>query len=131
KALSAAAELFASAGDRSSARAALSHAVDVHAELGADWDSTRLLARLREHGIRRGPHAKHRRATHGWESLTPMELKVTELVAAGLSNRQVGERLFLSGRTVATHVSHVLAKLGVRSRTDIAREAVRHLGASG
>ncbi|MFI9010084.1 ATP-binding protein [Actinosynnema sp. NPDC053489] len=131
KALAAAAELFASAGDRTSARAALSHAVDVHAELGADWDSTRLLARLREHGIRRGPHAKHRRATHGWESLTPMELKVTELVVAGLSNRQIGERLFLSGRTVATHVSHVLAKLGVRSRTDIAREGIRRLGASG
>ncbi|KOX13158.1 LuxR family transcriptional regulator [Saccharothrix sp. NRRL B-16348] len=131
KALSAAAELFASAGDRTSARAALSHAVDVHAELGADWDSTRLLARLREHGIRRGPHAKHRRATHGWESLTPMELKVTELVVAGLSNRQIGERMFLSGRTVATHVSHVLAKLGVRSRTDIAREGIRRLGASG
>ncbi|MFE9745286.1 ATP-binding protein [Saccharothrix saharensis] len=131
KALSAAAELFASAGDRTSARAALSHAVDVHAELGADWDSTRLLARLRGHGIRRGPHAKHRRATHGWESLTPMELKVTELVVAGLSNRQIGERLFLSGRTVATHVSHVLAKLGVRSRTDIAREGIRRLGASG
>ncbi|ONI83575.1 LuxR family transcriptional regulator [Saccharothrix sp. ALI-22-I] len=131
KALSAAAELFASSGDRSSARAALSHAVDAHAELGAEWDSTKLLARLRVHGIRRGPHAKHRRATHGWESLTPMELKVTELVVTGLSNRQIGERLFLSGRTVATHVSHVLAKLGVRSRTDIAREAVRHLGASG
>lgn len=131
KALSAAAELFAATGDRSSARAALSHAVEVHAGLGADWDATRLLARLREHGIRRGPHAKHRRATHGWESLTPTELKVTELVVSGLSNRQIGERLFLSGRTVATHVSHVLAKLGVRSRTDIAREAVRHLGASG
>lgn len=131
KASAAAAVLFAASGDRSSARAAMSHAVDVHAELGAEWDSTRLLARLREHGIRRGPHAKHRRATHGWESLTPMELKVTELVVTGLSNRQIGERLFLSGRTVATHVSHVLAKLGVRSRTDIAREAVRHLGASG
>jgi DNA-binding CsgD family transcriptional regulator len=131
KALSGAAELFAASGDRSSARAAMSHAVDVHAELGAEWDSTRLLARLREHGIRRGPHAKHRRATHGWESLTPMELKVTELVVTGLSNRQIGERLFLSGRTVATHVSHVLAKLGVRSRTDIAREAVRNLGTSG
>ncbi len=126
KALGAAAVAFVVAGDRTSARAALSHAVDLLVELGADWDVTLLLARLREHGIRRGPHAKHRRATHGWDSLTPMELKVTELVVTGLSNRQIGERLFLSGRTVATHVSHVLAKLGVRSRTDIAREAVRH-----
>ncbi|MDU0292157.1 ATP-binding protein [Saccharothrix longispora] len=125
-ALSSAALLFAAAGDRSAARDAMGRAVEVQEELGAEWDTTRLLARLREHGIRRGPHAKHRRATHGWDSLTPMELKVTDLVVTGLSNRQIGERLFLSGRTVATHVSHVLAKLGVRSRTDIAREAIRH-----
>ncbi|WP_246019267.1 ATP-binding protein [Saccharothrix australiensis] len=126
KALAAAATTFAAAGDRSSARAALGDAADAFTALGADWDLTLLSARMRELGVRRGPHAKHRRATHGWESLTPMELKVTELVVAGLSNRLIGERLFLSGRTVATHVSHVLAKLGVRSRTDIAREAVRH-----
>ncbi|QTR01698.1 AAA family ATPase [Saccharothrix algeriensis] len=125
-ALGAAAIAFAAAGDRTSARAALSHAADVHAALGADRDATLLLARMRELGIRRGPPAQPRRAAHGWGSLTPMELKVTDLVVAGLSNRQIGERLFLSGRTVATHVSHVLAKLGVRSRTDIAREAVRH-----
>ncbi|XVV02836.1 AAA family ATPase [Actinosynnema sp. CA-248983] len=131
KALGAAAVAFAESGDRTSARAALSHAVDVLERLGAEWDLNVLLARMRELGIRRGPHAKHRRAAHGWESLTPMELKVTELVVAGLSNRQIAERLFLSSRTVATHVSHVLAKLGVRSRTDIAREAVRHRVASG
>jgi len=41
----------------------------------------------------------------------------------GLSNLQIGERLFSSPRTVATHVSHILAKLGVRTRTDIARVA--------
>ncbi|WP_309113574.1 BREX system ATP-binding domain-containing protein [Saccharothrix sp.] len=131
KALGAAAVAFAESGDRTSARAALSHAVDVLERLGAEWDLNVLLARMRELGIRRGPHAKHRRAAHGWDSLTPMELKVTELVVAGLSNRQIAERLFLSSRTVATHVSHVLAKLGVRSRTDIAREAVRHRVASG
>ncbi|MEJ2858449.1 MULTISPECIES: ATP-binding protein [unclassified Saccharothrix] len=131
KALGAAAVAFAEGGDRTSARAALSHAVDVLERLGAAWDLNVLLARMRELGVRRGPHAKHRRAAHGWESLTPMELKVTELVVAGLSNRQIAERLVLSSRTVATHVSHVLAKLGVRSRTDIAREAVRHRVASG
>ncbi|CAL9337854.1 hypothetical protein SUDANB95_00204 [Actinosynnema sp. ALI-1.44] len=131
KALGAAAVAFAESGDRTSARAALSHAVDVLERLGAEWDLNVLLARMRELGVRRGPHAKHRRAAHGWDSLTPMERKVTELVVAGLSNPQIAERLVLSSRTVATHVSHVLAKLGVRSRTDIAREAVRHRVASG
>ncbi|MEU7530535.1 AAA family ATPase [Saccharothrix sp. NPDC042600] len=131
KSLGAAAVAFAESGDRTSARAALSHAVDVLERLGAEWDLNVLLARMRELGVRRGPHAKHRRAAHGWDSLTPMERKVTELVVAGLSNPQIAERLVLSSRTVATHVSHVLAKLGVRSRTDIAREAVRHRVASG
>ncbi|MBP2338929.1 DNA-binding CsgD family transcriptional regulator/tetratricopeptide (TPR) repeat protein [Saccharothrix coeruleofusca] len=126
QALGAAAVGFAARGERASARAALGRAVEAHTALGAEWDVNLLLSRLREHGIRRGPHVKHRRTAHGWDSLTPTELRVTELVVAGLSNRQIGERLFMSGRTVATHVSHVLAKLGVRSRTDIAREAVRH-----
>uniref|UniRef100_UPI003CD0A185 helix-turn-helix transcriptional regulator n=1 Tax=Saccharothrix mutabilis TaxID=33921 RepID=UPI003CD0A185 len=129
--MGAAAVAFAGSGDRTSARAASSHAVDVLERLGAEWDLNVLLARMRELGVRRGPHAKHRRAAHGWDSLTPMERKVTELVVAGLSNPQIAERLVLSSRTVATHVSHVLAKLGVRSRTDIAREAVRHRVASG
>ncbi|GAA3881702.1 hypothetical protein GCM10022243_52780 [Saccharothrix violaceirubra] len=128
KALGLAAVRLAVAGDRTSARVALSKALDVYGELGAEWDAAVLLGRMREHGVRRGAHAKHRRAKHGWDSLTPMERKVTDLVVTGLSNRQIGDRLFLSGRTVATHVSHVLAKLGVRSRTDIAREAVRHTG---
>lgn len=130
KALSAAALAFAAQGDLTSARATLEQAVEAHGALGADRDVQVLVSRLRAFGVRRGPHARHRRASHGWDSLTPTEVKVTELVVEGLSNQQIGERLFLSRRTVATHVSHVLAKLGVRSRTDIAREAVRH-GAAG
>jgi DNA-binding NarL/FixJ family response regulator len=44
-------------------------------------------------------------------------------VEAGLSNPEIAARLLLSRRTIATHVSHILKKLGVHSRTDIAREA--------
>ena len=44
------------------------------------------------------------------------------MVAEGMSNRKIAEQLVLSTRTVDTHVSHILAKLGVRSRVDIARE---------
>jgi len=85
--------------------------------------AARLQSRFRAHGIRRGPRAKHRQARSGWDSLTPAETKIAALVQGGLSNPEIASRLFLSPRTVATHVSHILKKLDVHSRIDIAREA--------
>jgi DNA-binding CsgD family transcriptional regulator len=78
---------------------------------------------FRAHGILRGPHSRHRRVRHGWDSLTPTEMKVAAFVEEGLTNPEIAARLMLSKRTIATHVSHILEKLGVHSRTDIAREA--------
>jgi DNA-binding CsgD family transcriptional regulator len=123
KALEAAAGDFVRAGDRGQARAAFTSAVDVYASIGAAADVARLQARFRAHGIRRGPHAKHRQARSGWDSLTPTETKIAAFVEEGLSNPEIAARLLLSRRTVATHVSHILKKLDVHSRTDIAREA--------
>lgn len=57
-------------------------------------------------------------------ALTPRESEIVALVAQGLPNRQIAEQLFLSERTVETHVSHVLAKLGAATRTEIATWAV-------
>ncbi|WP_188037806.1 response regulator transcription factor, partial [Actinotalea sp. JY-7885] len=57
--------------------------------------------------------------------LTAREAEVLGLVAEGLSNRQIGERLFISGKTVSVHVSNVLAKLGVTSRTEAVTVAHR------
>lgn len=122
-ALEAAARLLVDRSDRRQARAAFTRALDLYASLGATWDVARLQARFRAHGIRRGPHAKHRAARSGWESLTPTESRIAALVADGMSNPQIAAKLFLSRRTVATHVSHILGKLDVRSRIDIAREA--------
>ena len=85
--------------------------------------SARLQAAFRAHGIRRGPHAKHRRAQSGWDSLTATEIKIAAFVEEGLSNPEIAARLLLSRRTVATHVSHILKKLNVNSRIDIARES--------
>jgi DNA-binding CsgD family transcriptional regulator len=123
KALEAAAGDFVRSGDRGQARAAFTSAVDVYASIGAAADVARLQARFRAHGIRRGPHAKHRQARSGWDSLTPTETKIAAFVEEGLSNPEIAARLLLSRRTVATHVSHILKKLDVHSRTDIAREA--------
>lgn len=56
------------------------------------------------------------------EGLTPAERRVAVLVAEGRTNREVAAALFLTERTVASHLSHVYAKLGVRSRTELARQ---------
>jgi DNA-binding CsgD family transcriptional regulator/tetratricopeptide (TPR) repeat protein len=123
KALEAAAAEFIRADDRGQARTAFTRAVEVYISLGAAADVARLQAAFRAHGIRRGPHSKHRRASTGWDSLTPTEMKIAAFVGEGLSNPEIAGRLLLSRRTVATHVSHILKKLDVHSRTDIARES--------
>ncbi len=123
KALEAAAGHFIDTGDRGQARAAFTRAVEVYTSLGAAADVAQLQATFRAHGIRRGPHAKHRRAQSGWDSLTATEIKIAAFVEEGLSNPEIAARLLLSRRTVATHVSHILKKLDVHSRTDIARES--------
>ena len=131
RALEAAAGALVDTGDRDPARAAFSRALDLYSSLGATRDVARLQARFRAHGIRRAPRVKHRRARRGWDSLTPAEAKIAALVAQGMTNPQIATRLFLSPRTVATHVSHILGKLDVRSRIDIAREATGRRAAAG
>jgi DNA-binding CsgD family transcriptional regulator len=123
KALEAAAERFVDAGDRGQAREAFTRAVEVYTSLDAAADVARVQATFRAHGIRRGPHAKHRQARSGWDSLTATEIKIAAFVEEGLSNPEIAAKLLLSRRTVGTHVSHILKKLDVHSRTDIARES--------
>jgi DNA-binding CsgD family transcriptional regulator/tetratricopeptide (TPR) repeat protein len=122
-ALEAAAGEFVCTDDRDQARAAFTRAVEIYISLGAATDVARLQTRFRAHGIRRGPRSKHRQARSGWDSLTPTEIKIAALVEAGMSNPEIAAKLFLSRRTVATHVSHILKKLDMHSRIDIAREA--------
>jgi DNA-binding CsgD family transcriptional regulator len=61
----------------------------------------------------------------GWHALTPAERDVVRLVAAGCTNSEIGERLFVSVNTVKTHLSHVYAKVRVEGRADLAAEAAR------
>ena len=62
----------------------------------------------------------------GWRSLTPAERDVSRLVAEGLSNKDIADQLFISPRTVQTHLTHVYGKLGITSRVQLARQAARH-----
>jgi DNA-binding CsgD family transcriptional regulator len=66
-----------------------------------------------------------KRPSSGWESLTPTELAVVKLVTEGLSNQQVAERLFVTRRTVGTHLTHIFAKLGFTNRSELVATAVR------
>ncbi len=124
-----AAVLLADRGD-SAARAAYGDAVEGFAALRADWDLRRTDARLQPYGIRR-PRRRPQRPAAGWGALTPTELKVADLVAAGHSNPDIAGRLVLSRRTVDVHVSHILTKLGARSRVEIARKAAAKPATAG
>jgi DNA-binding CsgD family transcriptional regulator len=68
---------------------------------------------------------ERKRPSSGWDSLTPTERQVVDLVAEGLTNVQVGERMFIAERTVGTHLTHVFSKLGMSSRTELAAAAAR------
>jgi predicted ATPase/class 3 adenylate cyclase/DNA-binding CsgD family transcriptional regulator len=69
---------------------------------------------------------ERKRPTSGWESLTPTERDVIRLVSQGLANKDIATRLFVSPRTVQSHLTHVYTKLGLTSRVQLAQEAARH-----
>ena len=74
---------------------------------------------------------ERKRASTGWSSLTPTELDVVRLVSEGLGNKDIAARLFVSHRTVQTHLTHVYTKLGLTSRVQLAQEAARHVDLRG
>lgn len=87
---------------------------------GAEFSTAEAIAYLR-HG-----RSERKRATTGWASLTRAELDVVRLVGQGLSNKDIAERLFVSPRTVQTHLTHVYTKLGFNSRVQLAQQATQY-----
>jgi DNA-binding CsgD family transcriptional regulator len=97
------------------------------AEFDAAWaEGAALSAEEALAYAQRGRGERERPAT-GWESLTPTEQDVVRLVQDGLSNAEVATRLFISPRTVQTHLTHVYVKLGLTSRVQLVAEAGRHV----
>ena len=117
-------------GDRDGGAVYLIDALEMYKDTGAARDESRVRRRLRRAGVKHRPNqSRPTRASLGWESLTSAELRVVTLAAQGLTNRQIGERLFLSTYTVATHLKHVFDKVGVSSRVELTRLAMTHISA--
>jgi DNA-binding CsgD family transcriptional regulator len=95
---------------------------DTFQAVGAARGVERAQGVLRALGVR-APRAQRRDG-----ELSPRELEVAQLVAEGLSNSAIASRLFLSRSTVTSHISHILTKLGMTSRTQIAAWVTRHAG---
>ena len=112
-------------GKLGEARPLFDEALGLYERLGASWDLARATARLRALGVRPGRRGPRKRPRSGWDSLTATELMVVRLVAEGLSNPEIADRMFISRGTVHTHVSHILAKLELTSRVGLATEAGR------
>lgn len=116
----------AARGDQDRARSCAARCANVASLLGATTAERRVTTRLREHEVRLGVTGRRRRPSTGWDSLTPTELQVAELVGQGLTSPQIATRLYISPRTVQTHISHALRKLGLSSRVELATTVARH-----
>jgi predicted ATPase/class 3 adenylate cyclase/DNA-binding CsgD family transcriptional regulator len=73
----------------------------------------------------RRARGERKRPPGGWESLTPTEMEVARHAADGLTNPQIGERMFITRGTVKTHLSHIYTKLGLQNRSELAAQAAR------
>jgi predicted ATPase/DNA-binding CsgD family transcriptional regulator len=103
-----------------SAYVAVAHAA---VEGDSGWAEGLTLTLSEAVAVARRMRGERTRPLNGWASLTPTELAVVHEVAAGLSNPEIAAKLFMSRATVKTHLSHTYAKLGFRSRTELATAA--------
>jgi DNA-binding CsgD family transcriptional regulator/tetratricopeptide (TPR) repeat protein len=124
------AEALVAVRDRDGAARVADAALEAARRLGSDWlvaeiEGLATRARLRVEGAQ-PPAPADGTADEDPFGLTPREREVLALVAAGATNREIGERLHMAEKTASVHVSRILAKLDVRSRTEAAAVAHRH-----
>ena len=113
--------------DADRAVACLDEALGGYGRASAERDLARIRRRLRKLGVRRQHRAPSTRPSAGWDSLTETEQVTATLVAEGLTNQQVAERMYLSPHTVAFHLKQVFRKLDIGSRVELARMVAAHM----
>jgi DNA-binding NarL/FixJ family response regulator len=95
-------------------RSALRAARDAFDALGAlPWGE-----RARQELLASGERSR-RRSPETWDLLTPQELQIAKMTADGLSNKEIGQRLYLSHRTVGSHLYRIFPKVGITSRSEL------------
>ena len=97
-----------------------------HDEFERAWSDGAGVVHRRGHRLRAARSRERGRPAAGWAALTPTERDVVRLVSEGLANKDVASRLFVSPRTVETHLTHVYTKLGLKSRVQLVQQAARH-----
>ncbi len=97
-----------------------------NAEFDAAWAEGAALSTEEAIAYAQRGRGQRKRPTSGWASLTPTERDVVRLVSEGLANNDIATRLFVSPRTVQSHLTHVYTKLGLSSRVQLVHEAARH-----
>ncbi len=111
--------------DYETAVAALRNAMG-QADFNSAWAEGSALSVAEAIAYAKRGRGQRKRPASGWASLTPTELDVVRLVSEGLGNNDIAARLFVSPRTVQTHLTHVYTKLGLSSRVQLVQEAARH-----
>jgi DNA-binding CsgD family transcriptional regulator len=107
-------------GDKVTGRDYARTALLLTQNMGATTLSSRVVMRLRPLGVRLDPRTVRDKPRTGWDSLTRTESTIADMVASGRSGTEIAQSLFISQRTVQTHVSHALTKLGLRTRVELA-----------
>lgn len=103
---------------------ALRNAMDTN-DFEAAWAEGAALSTEEAIAYAQRGRGERKRPSSGWASLTPAELDVVRLVSEGLGNKEIAQRLFVSPRTVQSHLTRVYTKLGLTSRVQLAQEASR------
>jgi class 3 adenylate cyclase/DNA-binding CsgD family transcriptional regulator len=117
--------VLAEAAETAAAVDALQRALAAFEELDLPPSVARVSARLRALGVRSGARGLRGRPASGWDSITPSEQAVVDLVAQGMTNPQIAKQLYVSRHTVDSHLKRVYAKLGLSSRVELAAAVAR------
>ena len=113
--------LLAGQADKDQAVRRLNEALDGYAQAGATTDMARIRHRLRKLGVCRRHRGRSAvRPVSGWASLTDTECAASQLVAQGLNNQQIANRMYISVHTVACHLRQIFRKLHIGSRVELA-----------